>query len=1535
MTFERAVSDRREGDEPNGEQSPLDRFRRERPLAFALAVNSSLATRIEPRLLRRLRLATLPGVDASAEADLWWSPIVQVRSPSAFLFHAEIAAELRATLASEPDRLCRAHEISAEVLARSHWTTRVEVELVWLGLRAGAAATADDEGVIQRHFRRLLAAFATDEEREVAAWAARSLPRLPRTISDRVESYAVALAASARLRGQRVLAGAPPPGVARHLWTDLLPKQMGEVPVEVERAGGYLIFRAGRQAPDGALLLRVPQTNPLLIEVGLDRDGTNAIVALDPAGSAAIPAPSREVWLRTLVGKRYRLRLASQPAEEKIDIDWGRVGAILRDACALMSVDNAPIVGTAYLVDPLLAVTAAHVVRAGHGFLRGAITLRFPSLRVQATLLRVDAESDVAVLRLTVPARDIIPLRLAAQIDVSGERWIAVAMASDRDPFGLSEIAVVAGARYQTASSEREPRLELFPAAVMAGFSGGPVWADGYVVGHVVSVSSGERCALAVTAARIREVLGARLGALHPAVASLSRFGQRVGVAYLIRSDIAVTCAHLIEGSGERVRLRFEGTSQEAEVVQIDRDHDCALLRLTEPITRVEPLDLILELPQGDAWIAAWPHLDGGAIGIEGTVSGSVKPAQAVLIQLETKLFPAFQTEGRDGAPVLVDGRTIGHLVKYVGPAPDNPDFLHVHACPGRAIMALLKRLDAGISAAGSEAISSAIPQRSISPEEDPRSIDDSSSNAGLDTYIERPVDAVLYRRLSDGRHCYVFGPRQSRKSELARRVMQRLRRERAVCATFDLSFVRADAGPDAWLDHLGQNISLELGLPAPARFSEEVARPRQGVDATALEWSQTIQRALAANSAKLVVLIFDELDSLEDPAIKDAFAAAVQSLLSLQGVPFCVCLVASAWAEDLLRGWTQFARQEIFADDYQLSSSEHALERMLVGSSDNVPAMIRRIFHWLSGHPLLTYRLCAELQDADEVRGPDAEAFVDSVVKRRFLDARGSVSTFSLVENRISSDPEVRALAHLYGRVYAGDSIAVNPADRLHRRLIEAGLVKIEAERLSVRNRLFATIFDQRWIDEHAEKDERPAGETRSARPEQVATDVLSDRPPAAPRSLSARSPFRTAGALPPGSPLFVGRDRELSYIENRLYDRSILIVGARRIGKTSLLNRVLFWARTRPDLDPIYIDCAGSPSLEGFAARLAMERGHHGAFSPEGLLPTIVSASVAASKLPVFLLNEIDSLLVHAPTLFAQIRALDENGRARFLMVGYTAALAACHDVRSPFFSFVSGLDFGFRALWLGELSEDAARRLIDVLEGDELGLRWNKDDKEPGSRLLLQASYRIPWLVQSLCHRVVERLDEDGRDVIFASDVESIVSTDGSAVESYFAHIPRGIVTALAPELSPYDPWKSIQLLLLAVARQRYFLAGPFTESRWIDYNTLDTVSPAGSDLGFTVVEAQRLAMEAIEDMLPAPDVRRVAELWRAVELHDAFRALTLSMMLQPDPDQGDRFGFFRHIYPQSLARLAGDTGDPTLDRMLVEKLVEVLAVGQGFP
>jgi hypothetical protein len=418
----------------------------------------------------------------------------------------------------------------------------------------------------------------------------------------------------------------------------------------------------------------------------------------------------------------------------------------------------------------------------------------------------------------------------------------------------------------------------------------------------------------------------------------------------------------------------------------------------------------------------------------------------------------------------------------------------------------------------------------------------------------------------------------------------------------------------------------------------------------------------------------------------------------------------------------------------------------------------------------------------------------------------------------------------------------------------------------------------------------------------------------------LTALSPFQTSGALRPGSRLFVGREKELSFIKTRIRAASILIIGSRRVGKTSLLNQIDGWAQTENDLAPIYVDLQGCTSEADFMDRLRRSVASSAIPATSANdLDSLVDAIRKAGKLPIFLLNEVDALVEKEKSFVASWRGLNDRQRARFLMVGYSA-IGSLGIPDAPFFHFTEGPDFAGKALVLTALSPDAAEKLLDLLETTELLIHWaSREDRERAYRLCLDRSYRIPWVLQRYGQLLVEHLEKERRDTLSYQDVESVVERQGRVVWQYidgidYQSLGGGVSNAQRP---------GFQLVLAAVARRRYFLGGkdaPIRDPRLPDRAAL------GQDLGFTVGEAREIVKETLRQLLVGRE-RAIVEGWfNELDLEKAFRLLTLTLMLEPDPGQDGRYGFLLHILPRELLRI--NEKDSTLDALIVRNAIEFM-------
>ncbi len=424
----------------------------------------------------------------------------------------------------------------------------------------------------------------------------------------------------------------------------------------------------------------------------------------------------------------------------------------------------------------------------------------------------------------------------------------------------------------------------------------------------------------------------------------------------------------------------------------------------------------------------------------------------------------------------------------------------------------------------------------------------------------------------------------------------------------------------------------------------------------------------------------------------------------------------------------------------------------------------------------------------------------------------------------------------------------------------------------------------------------------------------------------LTAVSPFQTSGPIPPGSNFFFGREEELRFIEAHLRQASILIVGSRRVGKTSLLNQVRFWAQKQPDLEPIYVDLQGARSGAEFESALRL-----GLAKPENPpelkrlgnraweIEALVDEIHTHGKFPVFLLNEIDGL---GETIWERWRALSDQHKARFVMVAYST-VAELGKLESPFYNWTLGTHFGGKAIAPSVLSPVAAAKLLGLLTGEELGLRWASGAERPAHDRLLDRSYRIPWVLQYFAHSLLEQLENDptSHGVITLAHVDSLLQHEGDVV---WRTIDSLDYESLGSRTSAAARRPGYQLVLYCLARQRYFLGGsraPIRDARLIDR------SPLAPDLGFTVAEARELVKATLAKLLVERENVAVGRWFDQLELDHALRLLTLTLTLEPDPRETGRYGFLMHILPRELQRRCGEK-DPTLDNLIIETALSFL-------
>jgi hypothetical protein len=269
------------------------------------------------------RLELVRAATAATEADLWFSALVTRRSPAGISLDPGVRRELRRDLVREPALLDRACLIIAGVHANEVPVVLAEERLVALGLLAeaeehrlepagfpvlGLGNGTDAGSLIEEELRALAVAMRQATGSGFARWVARALPALPPAARRTPTAWTLALGASMRLGGRRVLQGAPPKEVTPEAVAWLLPQDGPRTEVGVRLLTGALEFSTGI-SPD-AQVVELPRTDPLILNVSYP-DGQKVRtrrILLPASGVVTVPVNSDGlVVITTAFGQRYTI----------------------------------------------------------------------------------------------------------------------------------------------------------------------------------------------------------------------------------------------------------------------------------------------------------------------------------------------------------------------------------------------------------------------------------------------------------------------------------------------------------------------------------------------------------------------------------------------------------------------------------------------------------------------------------------------------------------------------------------------------------------------------------------------------------------------------------------------------------------------------------------------------------------------------------------------------------------------------------------------------------------------------------------------------------------------------------------------------------------------------------------------------------------------------------------------------------------------------------------------------------------------------
>jgi hypothetical protein len=262
----------------------------------------------------------------------------------------------------------------------------------------------------------------------------------------------------------------------------------------------------------------------------------------------------------------------------------------------------------------------------------------------------------------------------------------------------------------------------------------------------------------------------------------------------------------------------------------------------------------------------------------------------------------------------------------------------------------------------------------------------------------------------------------------------------------------------------------------------------------------------------------------------------------------------------------------------------------------------------------------------------------------------------------------------------------------------------------------------------------------------------------------LTKISPFILHSATP--HRIYYGRERESSIIFNTLSSNSVVILGSRRIGKTSFMRNV---QKNLIDANysVFYGDCQTVKDWVGFAAmaRRNWDVDLSDDFTPQNMFELIDQLKEkSSSKKIIIMLDEIDQLLEWdknhennhvSEAFFKSCRAISQENRAQFVFSGERTIANTIWNPESPHWNFC-------RSLPLQQLDRESTVKLISEPLNN---LQISFLNREKFEESIWNYTSGHPQLAQYLGDKIVKMVNSRNpldRENISFNDVNAIVNS-----------------------------------------------------------------------------------------------------------------------------------------------------------------------------
>lgn len=361
------------------------------------------------------------------------------------------------------------------------------------------------------------------------------------------------------------------------------------------------------------------------------------------------------------------------------------------------------------------------------------------------------------------------------------------------------------------------------------------------------------------------------------------------------------------------------------------------------------------------------------------------------------------------------------------------------------------------------------------------------SLSAKDSTYVERDADRDLYDALIAGEFCYVLESRQTGKSSLRNRIMEKFQAPNVnikyVAYNITKGSVQQAILSDWYQDQISRiisdfkiNYSLNLGINLKEWWEDTPGSPLG-------KYEKFIEDVLLAQTGDDKIVIFiDEIDSVLDfPFPTDDFFAFIRACYEERNnkpmykrLTFCILGVASPnnLIKDKRRTPFNIGKAitlkplPVDMNDPKSFDKIEPLIKGLEGKFNDSKQIMQQILDSTGGQPFLTQKLCQLMVEESKKENPNP---VDQVVKSRIIDNwefQDEPDHLRTIRDRILMNEKwAFDLLKMYRDILSYGQIDANSSfNQIELKL--TGLVLQDGSLLKAYNPIYREIFNLNWVE-------------------------------------------------------------------------------------------------------------------------------------------------------------------------------------------------------------------------------------------------------------------------------------------------------------------------------------------------------------------------------------------------------------------------------------------------------------------------------------